>query len=925
MIKTRLQRFWKNYLAMWQELNGWRLFLFYALHYTVLFAVMWQLLFPVFAEVGNHFIWKPDGVGLWSTNLVYISKTFREAIQSLLNGNGWTFPLYDFTKGMIERDLRLEPIQLLAVLWPCDKIDVLYDILVIVRFYLAGLSFSVFGFYFKQKSLPIMIGTISYVFCLYALYAGIRHPFFMQAMIYLPILMIGIEKVMKKEKPFLLIGIVFLILISNVYWACIQGVIGVIYVLVRFPALYEKNRPREFGCMMSRLILTVGVAALLSGVLFVAPLLQNLRAGRVGNSVVLQYRGVFQYVKGYYSKFISRFIVSGDGVGGGSWVFLGFSVLAVPAIALLFVNGKKEHRTLRAMFIVLTAMLMFPIVAYVMSGFNAVTNRWCLAYGFCVSAIIMFELPVLVEANKKTLVYAGLVVLAYCFVCRFVIKQAYYQDYVLMFLLLTVIAIVMCCSLNGQKRNIILSVCLIITCLSVNFTAHRLYDKDGNNYVSEFYPKGSLYANIKQSPYGSFSKGKAIKTDDSFYRVAQNQYSEYFCNAPFYYGINGTDGWSQWYYESYDNWIKEMEIPQVFVFGTYFGVGSRAALQSLDSIKYYVMRNSVKSAPIYGFQEIEQIENGKNTDLILENQYALPLGYTYDRYLDRNTFEALGTMEKQEAQIQAAVLENSPESSDIVRGNPEFTAKQISVNVADSANVEWKNGILKVSKDGGTMTLVFAGLPKTETYLRVVNLDITNGVIDYNLVLRVSCGGTNMSGNFYSGASLYGNGLNTQMINLGYTEEGYTTCTLTFPKKGTYVLDDLQIWCQPMDNFAGQIEALRAEPLENIETNWRGLSGMVSLSKDKILCVSVPYSEGWTAYVDGKKAEILQVNTAFMGLELSAGEHTIEFKYWTPGLTAGIILSILGVAALAWLILRWRKGPLWTPDEVTERRRRGRK
>ena len=101
-----------------------------------------------------------------------------------------------------------------------------------------------------------------------------------------------------------------------------------------------------------------------------------------------------------------------------------------------------------------------------------------------------------------------------------------------------------------------------------------------------------------------------------------------------------------------------------------------------------------------------------------------------------------------------------------------------------------------------------------------------------------------------------------------------------------------------MDHYAEQIEALRAEPLENVETNWRGLTGTVSVSKDKMLCLAVPYDSGWTAYVDGEKVPIYQANTAWMAVELSAGDHYVEFKYWTPGLTAGIAMSAAGVCFL---------------------------
>lgn len=166
---------------------------------------------------------------------------------------------------------------------------------------------------------------------------------------------------------------------------------------------------------------------------------------------------------------------------------------------------------------------------------------------------------------------------------------------------------------------------------------------------------------------------------------------------------------------------------------------------------------------------------------------------------------------------------------------------------------------------------------------------------------------TETNATFFADAYLYSHGMKTQLLDLGYTENGYTTCTVTFPSKGTFKLEDLQIWCQPMDSYREQINALREEPLENVETNWRGLTGTISVSKDKMLCIAVPYDKGWTAYVDGEKVKLYQANTAFMAVELSAGNHEIELKYWTPGLTAGICLSAVGLAGLIVLVICRRR------------------
>ena len=176
--------------------------------------------------------------------------------------------------------------------------------------------------------------------------------------------------------------------------------------------------------------------------------------------------------------------------------------------------------------------------------------------------------------------------------------------------------------------------------------------------------------------------------------------------------------------------------------------------------------------------------------------------------------------------------------------------------------------------------------------------------------ILVGTDSTQSTARFVADNYVYAHGVKTQLVYLGNSPDGYTTCTITFPKKGAVLLSGLEIWCQPMDHYAEQIEALRAEPLENVDTNWRGLTGTISTTKDKFLCFSIPYDEGWTAYVDGEKTELMQANIGFMGVELPAGDHAIELKYWPPGLSAGIALSCAGVAGAAALVIwqRRRKG-----------------
>ena len=90
-----------------------------------------------------------------------------------------------------------------------------------------------------------------------------------------------------------------------------------------------------------------------------------------------------------------------------------------------------------------------------------------------------------------------------------------------------------------------------------------------------------------------------------------------------------------------------------------------------------------------------------------------------------------------------------------------------------------------------------------------------------------------------------------------------------------------------------------------------GFSAKIDNKKDDtLLFFSIPYDEGWTAYVNGEKTEIEKVNIGFMAVKIDG--HTtsdIRFIYKTPGLSTGIYITIFAavIYILYIIFIRIRK------------------
>ena len=65
-----------------------------------------------------------------------------------------------------------------------------------------------------------------------------------------------------------------------------------------------------------------------------------------------------------------------------------------------------------------------------------------------------------------------------------------------------------------------------------------------------------------------------------------------------------------------------------------------------------------------------------------------------------------------------------------------------------------------------------------------------------------------------------------------------------------------------------------------------------------VCTVSLPYDEGFTVKVDGKKVEIKKVMDFMLGFDVEKGKHEIVITYMPRGFILGAILSGVGVLLL---------------------------
>ncbi len=84
--------------------------------------------------------------------------------------------------------------------------------------------------------------------------------------------------------------------------------------------------------------------------------------------------------------------------------------------------------------------------------------------------------------------------------------------------------------------------------------------------------------------------------------------------------------------------------------------------------------------------------------------------------------------------------------------------------------------------------------------------------------------------------------------------------------------------------------------------------GTITMPKDGYLITSYPMQPGYRAYVDGEEVPVETVNTAFVGVPLKAGTHTVRLVYEPPLQKAGMRASLAGWLFWAGLLMAERFG-----------------
>ena len=952
----------------------------YILIYTILYLILAGLLILFFKLQNRSLVYHADAWRQHLRALAYYGKWLRGNLWHLLHDHSLTTQAWSFGLGYGSDVLTTlhyycigEPLTALAVFVPERFTKYYFEFLILLRPYLAGLSFSAYAEYMigrkqihgtgsctttSSGSFPILCGSLCYVFSGTVLYLGMLHPFFVTPMIYLPLLLLGVEKVLRERKPRIFLVTVWLAALSNFYFFYMLALMTAVYALVRVIArtrgeqairnagagtagagqTHRRNCASRIPEALRRLLQLLGYAAagtMAAGAVLIPILVQFQSDPRNATSYGLP----LFYEKEYYSELLKNAVTFINHPLYDTELCL--SVVCIAAvITLFFLRG---HGQLKLAVIGAAVMLCLPAAGYVMNGGAYVINRWTFAVEFLFSFVL-------------TVVWSD--------------EQVRFR---------------------GKNIGRGLAFLLVLVTIALNIVIGYVRIPAGENggsgqngFPSEFADEQTAeeYMTAANRNESAAVTQYAEETEASaFYRYTGRDLTY---NAGTQTQTSSTQFCWSLANGSVADFFKALGVNEEQNF-SYTGLDDRTALEALAGVKYYTIaydNDYEKQFVPYGFADCGTVEAWNSAESLQEksgavygddswepvvptyhiyqNTFALPIGYTYTGFVSRSAFDAMDLTERQEALFQGVVLEDEDEErmnagnedrqetgngeglqarvSGLEQVQPEFSEEKRTYTVEAGDGVSYAADTsapcFRVTKEGAKATLRFEAAEEAETYLVLRDLDagpldgkdgesdsagnLSNLESEYPISVKALREGTPLTDkrlNFKTEINQYYSGLKDFAMNMGYRDKGADTFEIVFQKPGIYSMSELAVVVQPTEEMMRHAVDRLVCTMTDVDLHRNPVSfasseitGTVNAEQDRYLVFSIPYSKGWTVYDNGKKAKLQKANLMYLGMPIEAGSHEIRLVYCTPGGTAGILVSLAGVALMIFLCRRSARG-----------------
>lgn len=776
----------------------------------------------------------------------------------------------------------------LALLFENMDMDYFFYFLTLLKFGSLGLSFWVYAAQtFKVSSWKHLILAVSYALMGFTVaYSEVTVWF--DGLIFLPLVILGINRLMDKKKPVLLFVSYLVVFIMNFYIAFMVGVFSFLYFWARFatnPKLYRKRILPYLGTSFA-----AGGASMPIIIPTILDIASNGESLTGVDSILTRTANPLAII-------IKNMVGVYDSTKWDTLPFIYAGLLCLLFCIFYFTTKKIPLRNKIAYGIVLgLVFISFYIEALDLfwHGFHA-PNMLLFRYSFTFSFIVIMLAGYGMEKYEKEDFpkIANIIIIVFTLftavkILTNFLGESYQYLHTVSFLwsIGCLIAYLFIFWLGHSAR--LTKLVPVLTVLVV------LVELMGNT-------NGLLNGILYEWTYPSFSNVKGVYKDisnlvefskeenpDSFYRTENLSFLSR--NDSFYFGYSGVSMFSSIRNRHSSQYLDKLGFKSK---GTNLNVSytnNTLLMDSLLGVKY----NITKQPDVlkYGYHEVKK--SGDYT--LYENENVLPLGILTDNHI-----------------YQAGAVENQTNLINHLAGQDEdeplFTFTD--AELIDSENVDFDSttfneiDVVTYARDDKEepieLTYKITVPAKQQAYLYFYPVDDTIGNPTMKLEVKETTYSTQTS---FTG----------QYLSLGYYEEEETLeIKLSFTYGGEeddvydVVIVKPDVALMDAEKFSSTIKKIQEQGVD-MDVDGRRASAELDLDEDRVLLTTIPYDKGWKAYVDGEEVEIPTFKDALLAIPVPEGEHKLELVYFPYGMKLGMGISGTCIVLFAGsLVLRRRK------------------
>lgn len=769
---------------------------------------------------------------------------------------------YSFSKGLgggmlgTNAYYLMSPFNLITLLFSKENIHIAILVIITLKLCLSGFTMYIFLKRHSEKNKWLLVFSTSYVFMAFVV-NYIYHIMWFDAFYMLPLILLGIDHIIKGKKGTLYFFSLFYTILTHYYMGFIVAIFSLLYFIYQMVLNYTK---KDKKIIQKRIQKFLGISFVTGFTLafFLLPVVLDL-ASMQGRGSILDDLTVPSIVDVISKLFIGS--QNDDMILAMNQFQLYIGVFPMILVFLYFLNPsikRKEKYASMGMIMVFILSIFIKPIDYAWYAFtlpNCFSGRYTFALGLflLLLALRSFERISFIEKREYFLVAPIYPILGIVALFSFMSYVRYYLIWGTVFLSFLYLLLLYYKDREKNYTKKIYGFIFLLVCseLVLNmFFSIRDYD-----FVSKKENSGDYIA--MEKGFESVKK----KDTSSFYRMEKNL--QYSSTDSFAFDYNGV----YLFLSTVDK--RQMNF-----------LGNMGFMQSIN-ISEYDYRAPVVDA-------------------------LLGIRYTFSKDIENEYYEKIGQYEISTSRKE---FYNVYMSDVYIYKNKQALELGTMIKNPSSCNVQYKDGDRLAYQNAvidclyGEKTNIYRKIPiqkESDTIYTFENTEKKDiylfPSIEYNPVHD-----TNQVTMSFEGANLgrFTNILFSiqKFVNKGNIGRKFTI-EMEAAKGNT---EKIEPYAYYFDEEAYQktFQNLRKNSLKILEKKDGYLKGsVIGTEENSYLFTTIPYHKGWSIWLDGKKVKYDAVFDMFIGLEVGEGNHTLVFKYQTPGFKEGIFISTLTVIGI---------------------------